>query len=55
MFGLGIQELILILVVLLILFGGRKLPELAKGMGQAIREIKNGFSDKEDNKPTNQK
>lgn len=52
MFGLGIQELILILVVLLILFGGRKLPELAKGIGQSIREIKGGFSDdnKDDNK-----
>ena len=37
---LGFQELILILLVLLIFFGAKKLPELAKGLGQGIKEFK---------------
>ncbi len=36
----GFQELILILLVLLIFFGAKKLPELAKGLGQSIKEFK---------------
>src|SRR5271170_571165 len=40
MFGLGGSELILILGVALLLFGGKKLPELAKGLGQGIKEFK---------------
>lgn len=41
LFGLGGPELIIILVILLLLFGGSKLPSLAKGLGQSIREFKN--------------
>ena len=37
--NLGGQELLVILVIILVLFGARKLPELARGMGQAIREF----------------
>lgn len=40
MFGIGIQELILILVVALIVFGPKQLPEVAKSIGRGIREIK---------------
>ena len=40
-FGLGGPELIIILVILLLLFGGAKLPALAKGLGQSIKEFKN--------------
>jgi sec-independent protein translocase protein TatA len=40
LFNLGGTELILILAVALLLFGGKKLPELAKGFGQGIREFK---------------
>lgn len=40
-FGLGPTELIVILVILLVLFGGAKLPGLAKGLGQSIKEFKN--------------
>ncbi len=46
--NIGGQELILILVIVLVLFGARKLPELARGMGQAIKEFqkaKDEFSD----------
>lgn len=40
MFGLGIQELLIILVIVMVLFGAKKLPELADGMGKAIRNFK---------------
>ncbi|RMF49708.1 MAG: twin-arginine translocase TatA/TatE family subunit [Bacteroidetes bacterium] len=40
MFGLGYGEWILIFAVLLLLFGGRKLPELARGLGSSIREFR---------------
>jgi sec-independent protein translocase protein TatA len=39
MFGMGTQELIIILVVVLVLFGGRKIPELMRGLGQGVREF----------------
>jgi sec-independent protein translocase protein TatA len=38
--GIGTTEIIIIAVVVLILFGGRKLPELAKGIGEAVKEFK---------------
>ncbi|MBN1155245.1 twin-arginine translocase TatA/TatE family subunit [candidate division KSB1 bacterium] len=37
---IGLQELIIILAVLLIFFGAKRLPELAKGLGQGIKEFK---------------
>jgi sec-independent protein translocase protein TatA len=40
MFGLGTTEIIIIAIVLLVLFGGKKLPELARGLGQSGRELK---------------
>jgi sec-independent protein translocase protein TatA len=43
--NLGAVEIIVILVVLLVLFGGKKLPELARGLGQAGRELKGAKKD----------
>jgi sec-independent protein translocase protein TatA len=46
--NVGGQELIVILLIILVLFGAKKLPELARGMGQAVREFqkaKDEFSD----------
>ncbi len=40
MFGLGWGEIVLIIAVLLLFFGAKKLPELAKGLGQGIKEFK---------------
>lgn len=40
LFGLGFQEILLILLIVLLLFGAKKIPELAKGMGKGIREFK---------------
>ncbi len=39
MFGLGTSEILIILLVVLLLFGGRKIPELMRGIGQGIREF----------------
>jgi sec-independent protein translocase protein TatA len=45
MFGLGVQELILILVIILLLFGGKKLPELSRSIANGVKELRRGFSD----------
>ncbi|MEW6325630.1 MAG: twin-arginine translocase TatA/TatE family subunit [Nitrospirota bacterium] len=45
MFGLGMPELLVILVVILILFGVGRLPEIGAGLGKAIRGFKKGMSD----------
>ncbi len=48
MFGnLGAGEIILILLVILILFGAKKIPELAKGLGKGMSEFKKGLKDVE--------
>ena len=41
MLGFGPQELIIILIIVLVLFGGKKLPEVAKSIGKGVREFKN--------------
>lgn len=44
----GTTELLMILAVVLLLFGPKKLPELAKGMGEAVKEFKKGQKDLDD-------
>jgi sec-independent protein translocase protein TatA len=43
--GLGAPELVVILIIMLVLFGGSKLPSLAKGLGESIREFKKASKD----------
>ena len=49
MFGLGAQELLLILLIALLFFGGEKLPDIAKGLGQGLRAFKRATEGKLDN------
>ncbi len=44
--GIGTTEIIIIAVILLIFFGGRKLPELGKGLGESIKEVKKAVKNK---------
>ncbi len=42
---LGTPELILILAIVLLLFGGKKLPQLTKSLGESVKELRKGLSD----------
>ncbi len=48
MFGLGTQEIMIILLVVLVVFGAGKLPQIGKGMGEAIKNFKKSVKDVED-------
>jgi sec-independent protein translocase protein TatA len=48
MFGLGTSEIILIALVILVLFGARKIPEMMQGLGKGIREFKKASKDIEE-------
>jgi len=45
MFGLGTQELLVILVIVLVLFGANRLPQLARSLGSSLKEFKKGIDD----------
>lgn len=45
MFGLGVQELVIILVIVVVLFGASRLPEIGRGIGQAIKNFKKATSE----------
>lgn len=49
-FGLGAWEVILIVLIVLLLFGGKKIPELMKGLGKGVKSFKDGVSEAEDEK-----
>ena len=48
MFGLGVPELMVILVIALVIFGPSKLPQIGSGLGKAIRDFKKGVSSNDD-------
>jgi sec-independent protein translocase protein TatA len=51
MFGLGYQELLVILVIVLILFGANRLPELARSLGSSVKEFKKGVNEAQKDEP----
>jgi sec-independent protein translocase protein TatA len=54
MFGLGTQELIIILGIALFIFGAKKLPEIGKGLGKSIREFKTSVSGEDEKESLSQ-
>jgi sec-independent protein translocase protein TatA len=50
--NLGVTEILIILAIVLLLFGGKKIPELMKGLGSGVKEFKNAAKD---DKPANNK
>ena len=47
MFGIGMQEIIVIALIVLLLFGGKKIPELMKGLGKGVKNFKDGMKEEE--------
>jgi sec-independent protein translocase protein TatA len=48
MFGLGTQELLIILVIIIVLFGATRLPQIGSGIGQAIKNFKKGVKESDE-------
>jgi len=49
LFDLGTPELLLILAIVLLLFGGKKLPELSRSLGDSVRELRKGMNSENEN------
>ena len=45
LFGLGMQEVLIIALIVLLLFGGKKIPELMNGLGKGVKSFKDGMKD----------
>ena len=45
LFGLGMQEILVIALIVLLLFGGKKIPELMKGLGKGVKSFKDGMKE----------
>ena len=55
MFGLGFQEILVIALIVLLLFGGKKIPELMKGLGKGVKSFKEGMNEVTDLKEEEKK
>ena len=55
MFGLGVQEIMLILLIAVLFFGGEKLPEIARGLGKSLREFQRASEETEDDEEAHKK
>ena len=45
MFGIGFQEILIIALIVLLLFGGKKIPELMRGLGKGVKSFKEGMNE----------
>jgi sec-independent protein translocase protein TatA len=54
-FGIGIWELLILLLVLLLVFGPKRLPEMGRSLGKGMREFKDSVSGKDDDEPVHQR
>ena len=45
LFGIGMQEILVIALIVLLLFGGKKIPELMKGLGKGVKSFKEGMNE----------
>lgn len=52
LFGLGMQEILVIALIVLLLFGGKKIPELMKGLGKGVKSFKDGMREITDEEVT---
>ena len=52
--GVGIPELLIVLVIVLLLFGSKKLPELARGLGKSVTNFKSGLNEEQTDETTAQ-
>lgn len=51
--NIGMQEILIIALIVLLLFGGKKIPEMMKGMGRGVKSFKDGMNGIEDTKSDN--
>jgi sec-independent protein translocase protein TatA len=51
MFGIGWQEILLIVLIVLLLFGAKRIPEVMRSIGKGVRELKQGMKDIDTNEP----
>ncbi len=51
--NIGAPEIIIIALIVLLIFGGKKIPELMKGLGKGVKSFKDGINDKDDNTADN--
>ena len=50
LFGLGMQEILIIALIVLLLFGGKKIPELMNGLGKGVKSFKDGLNSADEEK-----
>jgi len=53
--GIGVQEILLIALIVLLFFGGKKIPELMRGLGKGVKSFKDGMSETDNNKEEKEK